>query len=265
MNRGNAYVQNIMDIIVLGSGTSTGVPTLGCTCAVCLSDVAENQRTRCSLLLRKGARHILIDSCTDLRQQALREGISHVDAVLFTHTHADHVNGIDDLRAFNIKGFAPIPIYGDAESIAHIRRVFAYIFDDSLDPGYRPRLEPRIIDGPFELFGLPIVPVPLRHGNGTSLGFRIGTFAYLTDCSGIPQSSLALLQGLNTVIIDGLRYRPHNTHFNIPQAIAAMQALNVKRIILTHLSHDIDHRRHARDLPPGVEFAFDGQRLSLPL
>ena len=185
--------------------------------------------------------------------------------MLFTHTHADHVNGIDDLRAFNIKGVAPIPIYGDAESIAHIRRVFAYIFDDSLDPGYRPRLEPRIIDGPFELFGLPIVPVPLRHGNGTSLGFRIGTFAYLTDCSGIPQSSLALLQGLNTAIIDGLRYRPHNTHFNIPQAIEAMQALNVKRINLTHLSHDIDHRRHARDLPPGVEFAFDGQRLSLPL
>ncbi|WP_305043523.1 GPMC system MBL fold metallohydrolase [Geoalkalibacter sp.] len=254
-----------LDVIVLGSGTSTGVPTLGCSCAVCTSQTPENQRTRCSLLLSSGGRNILIDSATDLRQQALREGIGHLDAVLYTHTHADHVNGIDDLRAFNMHSGQAIPIYGDAPSIAGIQRVFAYIFDEELEPGYRPRLEPRVIGGPFELFGLPIQPVPLHHGSGGSLGFRIGPFAYLTDCSAIPETSLPLLRDLHTVIIDGLRFRPHSTHFNIPQAIQAMRDLHVKRIILTHLSHDIDHHRHGAALPPGAEFAYDGQRLSFLL
>ncbi|MDO3378496.1 GPMC system MBL fold metallohydrolase [Geoalkalibacter halelectricus] len=254
-----------LDIIVLGSGTSTGVPTLGCSCAVCISGVAENQRTRCSLLLQSGGCNILIDTATDLRQQALREGIGHLDAVLYTHTHADHVNGIDDLRAFNMKGGPPIPIYGDVATIAGIQRVFAYIFDDNLEPGYRPRLTPHVIEGPLNLCGLPILAVPLQHGEGMSLGFRVGPFAYLTDCSAIPKTSLPLLRDLHTVIIDGLRFRPHNTHFNIPQAVAAMKELAVERIILTHLSHDIDHHRDAKILPPGVEFAFDGQRLSFTL
>ncbi|KIH77853.1 phosphoribosyl 1,2-cyclic phosphate phosphodiesterase [Geoalkalibacter ferrihydriticus] len=251
-----------LDIIVLGSGTSTGVPTLGCSCAVCTSNIAENQRTRCSLLLRTGDCNILIDSATDLRQQALREGIDHLDAVLYTHTHADHVNGIDDLRAFNMKGGPAIPIFGDAETIAGIQRVFAYIFDDNLAPGYRPRLNPQVISGPVSLCGLPIAPVPLQHGEGRSLGFRVGPFAYLTDCSAIPETSRPLLAGVHTAIIDGLRFRPHNTHFNIPQAVAAMKEMQVKRIILTHLSHDIDHHRDSQNLPSGVEFAFDGQRIS---
>jgi len=253
------------DITVLGSGTSTGVPTVGCTCAVCTSGVPENNRTRCSLLITHAGRHILIDSSTDLRQQALREGIGRIDAVLYTHAHADHVNGIDDLRPFNMVIGSPIPIFGDRKTIAAITRIFGYIFDASLDPGYRPNLEPQILEHRASLCGLPVQPIPLQHGGGLSQGYRLGPFAYLTDCSGIPETSEPLLSGLDTVIVDGLRWRAHTTHFNIPHAVAAMQRLGVRRIILTHLSHDVDHHPHAGRLPKGVEFAFDGMKLRFSL
>jgi len=246
---------------VLGSGTSTGVPTLGCDCPVCTSDSPRNRRTRCSILLQHCGRHILIDTATDLRQQALREGIGHIEAVLYTHAHADHVNGIDDLRAFSMKNGGAIPIHGNADTIASIRRAFRYIFDDAVASGYRPNLETHIVDGPLNLFGLRIQPVPLLHGPNLCLGLRIGPFAYLTDCHAIPDDSKCLLQHLDTVIIDGLRFRPHTTHFNIPAAIEAMRELGVRRIILTHLNHDVDHERHSRELPRDVELAYDGMRL----
>ncbi len=254
-----------LNITVLGSGTSTGVPTLGCRCPVCRSHDPRNRRTRCSLVLSRAGRNILVDTATDLRQQALREDLNHVDAVLFTHAHADHVNGIDDLRAYNLQGGAPIPIYGHADTITVIQRVFGYIFDDELEPGYRPRLEPHVVSGPFDCCGLPVQPVPLHHGGSLSLGYRIGPFAYLTDCNGIPESSRSLLANLDTVIVDGLRFRPHTTHFNIPQAVEAMRELQVRRIILTHLSHEVDHERHSQALPAGVELAYDGLRLEFSI
>lgn len=254
-----------LEVIILGSGTSTGVPVIGCDCPVCSSDLPQNQRTRCSALLCWQGRQILIDTSTDLRQQALREQLTRVDAVLYTHTHADHLHGIDDLRTFNPHDGSAIPIYGSAETLEAIGRNFHYIFSEGPDPGYRPRLERRLISGPFELFGLPVQPIPLLHGIGATLGFRIGPFAYLTDVSAIPPASEALLQGLELLVLDGLRFSAHNTHFNVPQAVAVAQRLQVPRTLLTHLSHEIDHLRHGAGLPPGVEFAYDGQRLHIAL
>lgn len=245
-------------VTLLGTGTSTGVPVIGCGCGVCRSPDPRNRRTRCSALLRCGDRQLLIDTSTDLRQQALAANLGRVDAVLYTHTHADHVNGIDDLRAFNLKSGTAIPIYASAEAIAVIRGNFGYIFDEELEPGYRPQLTTRSVDGPFELFGLQVVPVPLLHGKGQALGYRIGDFAYLTDCSALAPGAVELLQGLDTLVIDALRFRPHPTHFNIAQAIAVAARLGARRTLLTHLSHEVDHVSHAPGLPAGVELAYDG-------
>ena len=252
-------------VTILGSGTSTGVPVPACTCPVCRSREPRNQRTRCSILLSFDGHNILIDTSTDLRQQALREGITHVDAVLFTHTHADHVNGIDDLRPFNLASGSAIPIHACAEDLAVLRRVFAYIFENDDEPGYRPRLCAREISAGFSLFGLPILPLPLVHGPGRSLGYRIGPFAYLTDCSSVPEATLELLAGIDILIIDGLRFRPHLSHLSIAQALAVAERLGAGRTILTHLSHDVDYGRHAPLLPTGTELAYDGQRLVFTL
>lgn len=254
-----------LEVCILGSGTSTGVPVIGCGCEVCRSPLPQNQRTRCSALLSWQGRQILIDTATDLRQQALREQLTRVDAVLYTHTHADHLHGIDDLRTLNPVDGSFIPIYGSVETLEAIGRNFHYIFNAGPDPGYRPRLERRPITGPFELFGLPVQPIPLLHGSGETLGFRIGPFAYLTDVSAIPEDSEALLQGLGLLVLDGLRFSAHTTHFNVAQAVAVAQRLRVPRTLLTHLSHEIDHQRHGAGLPPGVEFAYDGLRLRIAL
>jgi len=248
-------------VTILGSGTSTGVPVPACSCPVCSSLAPQNQRTRCSILISFDGRNILVDSSTDLRQQALREKITRIDAVLYTHTHADHVNGIDDLRPFNLASGEVIPIHGSREDLDVLRRVFAYIFDDGDEPGCRPRLQPQAISDVFTLFGLEITPLPLLHGPGRSLGYRIGPFAYLTDCSSIPETTLGALAGLEILVIDGLRFRPHVSHLSIPQALTLAEKIGARRTILTHLSHDVDYSRHARLMPAGTELAYDGQRL----
>jgi phosphoribosyl 1,2-cyclic phosphate phosphodiesterase len=256
---------DLLQVVMLGTGTSTGVPVPGCGCPVCSSSLPANQRTRCSALLSWGGRNVLIDTATDLRQQVLREKVSHVDAVLFTHTHADHVHGIDDLRPFNRRGQAAIPLYGSAADLVALRRSFPYIFAAEPDAGYRPRLALHEIDGPFELYGMTVLPIPLWHGREPTLGYRIGPFAYLTDCNEIPESSAVLLRDLEVLVIDALRFTPHETHFNVAQALLETERLRPRRALLTHLSHDIDHDLHSQSLPAGVEFAYDGQRLSLPL
>jgi phosphoribosyl 1,2-cyclic phosphate phosphodiesterase len=252
-----------MTVTILGSGTSTGVPVVGCSCPVCRSRDSRNSRTRCSILISWREKNILVDTSPDLRQQALREGITHIDAVLYTHTHADHTHGIDDLRPFNHHDQEPIPLFGSRETLDILRRTFRYIFDEESEPGYRPHLALLEITAPFTLFDLPVDPLRLLHGSGLSLGFRFGPFAYLTDCHAIPEETAGKLRGLDILIIDGLRFTPHSTHFNIPQAISAAVRLGARRTFLTHLSHEVDHSRHSRDLPPGVEFAFDGLRLPI--
>ena len=252
-------------LTVLGSGTSTGVPVLGCQCAVCSSSDPRNNRTRCSVLLEWAGRKVLIDTATDFRQQALREGIEQIDSVLFTHAHADHVHGIDDLRTFTLRTGNAIPAYADRGVLDRLKGLFSYIFSESDAPGYRPRLQVNEVVGPFDLFGQTVVPIPLLHGPGESLGYRVGNLAYIVDCSALPESSWRLLQGLEVLVIDALRFREHESHFSISEAIEVAKKLRVPRTLLTHLTHDIDYPRHTTGLPEGVEFAYDGQTLTLPL
>ncbi len=254
-----------LKLTVLGSGTSTGVPVLGCHCEVCSSSEPRNNRTRCSALLEWGGRKILIDTATDFRQQALREGLDHIDCVLYTHAHADHVHGIDDLRTFTLRTGTAIPIYAARGVLDRIQGLFSYIFSETDAPGYRPRLEVNEVRGPFTLFGQVVTPIPLVHGPGESLGYRIGNLAYVVDCSAIPESSRRLLEGLDVMVIDALRFREHDSHFTISAAIEVARQLQVPKTLLTHLTHDIDYPRHSAELPEGVEFAYDGQTLMLPL
>ena len=250
---------------VLGSGTSTGVPVLGCHCTVCSSADPRNRRTRCSALLEWRGYKVLIDTATDFRQQALREGIDRIDSVLYTHAHADHVHGIDDLRTFTLRDGTAIPIYAARGVLDRIQGLFSYIFSESDAPGYRPRLDANEVRGPFELFGQQITPIPLVHGPGESLGYRIGGLAYVVDCSAIPEASWPLLEGLDVLVIDALRFRDHEAHLTISAAIEVARQLRVPKTLLTHLTHDVDHSRHAAGLPEGVEFAYDGQTLTIPL
>lgn len=230
---------------------------VGCSCAVCSSKDPRDVRTRASLLIQHGNGNILVDTSPDLRLQALREHISNIDAVLFTHSHADHVNGIDDLRGFHLLHRKVIPCFASGSTFATLMSGFSYIFTEREGSGYKPLLKPNHITGPFDLFGLTVTPVPLTHGSISSLGYRIGNFAYLTDCNELPECSLSLLEGLEVLVIDGLRWNPHPTHFNIETAIAAVRPLYPARTILTHLSHDVLYADEAK-LPPGFEFAYDG-------
>lgn len=252
-----------MKITILGSGTSTGVPMVGCACRVCSSNDPRDRRTRASLLIRHDNRNILVDTSTDLRRQALAEGIARIDAVLFTHAHADHINGIDDLRGFHFLHREIIPSFASRATLDTLMRGFGYIFHEQEGSGYTPLLEAHVVKSPFGLFGLTVVPVPLTHGRTSSLGYRIGGFAYLTDCSAIPESSLPLLAGLELLVMDGLRWTPHPFHFDIEAAIAAARQLNPRRIVLTHLTHEVAYADGER-LPPGVEFAYDGMEFDLP-
>lgn len=252
-----------MKITILGSGTSTGVPMVGCTCRVCSSGDQRDKRTRASLLIRHHNQNILVDTSTDLRRQALRQGITGVDAVLFTHSHADHVNGIDDLRGFYFLHKKIIPCFAAANTLKTLQSGFKYIFEEHESSGYKPLLSINEIDSPFELFGLNIVPVPLVHGKTSALGYRIGSFAYLTDCSAIPDSSLPLLEGLDLLVMDGLRWTEHPFHFNIDGAVAAARQIKAARVVLTHLTHEVAYSESCK-LPPGFEFAYDGLEFDLP-
>ncbi|HEY5974383.1 MAG TPA: GPMC system MBL fold metallohydrolase [Geobacteraceae bacterium] len=246
-----------MYFTILGSGTSTGVPMVGCRCPVCTSSDPKDRRTRASLLVEHTGHHILVDTSTDLRKQAIRTQIPRIDAVLFTHAHADHIHGIDDLRGFHFQHQRVIPCFGTADTLDTIGSKFAYIFTGLSSAGYAQLLEPHVVDTTFSLFGLEIVPIPLWHGEMPATGYRFGPVAYLTDCSAIPQSSLALLAGIEVLIIDGLRYTSHPHHFNIAGAIEASRSLGPRRTIITHLTHEVPHR-DGEKLPPGVELAYDG-------
>jgi phosphoribosyl 1,2-cyclic phosphate phosphodiesterase len=252
-----------MKITILGSGTSTGIPMVGCHCQVCDSTDRHDKRTRASILVESGAKRILVDTSTDLRSQMLREGIPQVDAVLLTHSHADHINGIDDLRGFHFIHRRIIPCYGSPDTMERVTDKFSYIFDGRNSEGYSPLMEPFAVESPFELFGCSITPVPIKHGTLHATGYRFGNAAYLTDCSEIPEASLELLQGLDLLIIDALRYSPHPNHFNIEGALQVVQQLAPRRSWLTHLTHEVHHRNGGR-LPDGVEFAYDGLSVELP-
>jgi phosphoribosyl 1,2-cyclic phosphate phosphodiesterase len=268
-----------LKVTVLGSGTSHGVPAIGCDCAVCRSTDPRDRRTRPSILielqtngpqppLARAVRSILVDTSTDLREQALANRIARVDAILFTHSHADHVFGLDDVRPYNHRQRAAIPCYGDERTLEALRRMFSYIFEPPQQKGGGlPQLALFRIGGPFTLGGVEIVPVPLLHGRLPVLGFRVGSFAYLTDCNAIPAESWELLTaggGVRTVILDALRHRPHSTHFSVDEAVDVVSKLGAERAYFTHICHDLPHAETCAHLPAGVELAYDGLVVEIP-
>jgi len=251
-------------ITMLGSGTSTGVPVISCTCAVCTSEEPRNRRWRPGLKIETARGVLLVDTSTDLREQALRFGLERVDGVLFTHAHADHIFGLDDVRIFNFRQRAAIPCYGSAETLAAIRRTFAYAFEATQEGGGKPQLELIEVREPFQVLGETVVPVPVWHGGMEVFGYRFGSFAYVTDCNLIPESSLRLLDGVETLILDALRYRPHSTHFSIQEAVEAAARIGASRTVLTHLAHEVDYASPQFPLPQGVELGYDGLVLDVP-
>lgn len=251
-----------MQLIVLGAGSSAGTPVIGCSCATCTSPDPRNKRTRCSsAVLLPDGEVILIDTGPDLRQQALRERLPRVDAVLYTHTHADHLHGIDDLRAFCQIQRQQIPLYGNRGAIDHISGKFGYALREPAGFWEIPVLSANSVDQSFSLFGVDITPIPLKHGHSDILGYRIGDMAYLTDVSAIPQDSLALLDDLELLMLDCLRERPHPTHFDLEQSLAHASLINARNTYLIHMTHELEFAALSRQLPPSVHVAYDGLRL----
>jgi phosphoribosyl 1,2-cyclic phosphate phosphodiesterase len=248
----------------LGTGTSVGVPMIGCDCAVCRSEDPRNHRYRCAVLIRTPHGNILIDTPPELRLQLLRENVRLIHAVLFTHYHADHLFGLDDLRPVSRYLDRPVPIYCTAEVEGKIRASFSYAFGpeaEHLPAGMIPKLVfERITTAPFEVLGEQVVPIPLIHAHFDVFGFRIGDVAYCTDVNKIPRESWPRLEGLRVLVLDTLRLQPHPAHFGLDQALDVIAQFRPQRAYLTHLSHEMDHETISRRLPPNVELAYDGLR-----
>ena len=252
-----------MRVTFLGTGTSTGVPVIACRCRVCSSSDPRNQRLRPSILMEWDDRKVLVDSSSDFRQQALRHGIDRLDAVLYTHCHADHVMGLDDLRIYNFRQRSDLPVYGNPETLEEIRRTFWYAFSDTQEGGGKPRLDLRCVEGAFDLLGRRVEPVPLWHGRMPVLGYRVGGFAYCTDCNRIPESSAKILESLDVLVIDALRNTPHPTHFCLSETLATLEILRPRRAYLIHMGHELDHEETERTLPPSIRLAHDGLILEI--
>ena len=256
-------------LTVLGCGTSTGVPIPTCNCAVCTSEEPRNNRLRASVLLEVAGKSILIDASTDLRQQALREKILRIDAVLLTHPHADHVGGIDELRTWNFAQKSRIPLYGNAWTCSELRTRFPYIFTPAGGPrsgGGIPLLDLHEFDADDDrltVAGIEVRPIALEHGTKQCVGYRIGPVAYVTDTQRIPPASLERLKSLKLLVLDCLRLAPHDTHLNLTAALDVVRALRPERTLLTHMGHDIDYFDGDKLLPKGVEFAYDGAILRI--
>ncbi len=255
-----------MKVTFLGSGTSHGVPVIGCRCAVCTSDDPRDRRFRPSVLVEQDdGQHVLVDTATDLRSQALAFGVERVDAVVFTHSHADHIFGLDELRRFNNLRGGPLPVHADAPTLADLRRIFGYAFDSPPELGGGvPRLVPHEIAGPFRIADTTWQPVPILHGKRPILGFRIGGFAYLTDCSHLPEASRALLEGLDLLVLGALRDRPHPTHFSLAEAVETARMLRPAQALFTHISHELPHAATCARLPASMALAYDGLTVELP-
>ncbi|MBI5286058.1 MAG: MBL fold metallo-hydrolase [Deltaproteobacteria bacterium] len=252
-----------MKVVILGCGTSTGVPVIGCKCGVRTSENPKNKRTRASVLIATNERNILMDASTDIRLQALTYQLNRIDAVLFTHAYADHILGIDELRSFNLLQKGPIPCYGDDLTIQRLKKMFDYIFTSDINNSWRPDIETFTISAPFELFGVTIEPVEVYHGKLKILGYRLGGLAYVTDCSFIPEESSNGLLGLDVLILGALRHKPHPTHYNIQEALKVVERLKPKRAIFTHLGHNLDYNETNNTLPDGVELAYDGMEVTI--
>ncbi len=250
-----------MRVTFLGTGTSTGVPVVGCDCSTCRSDDPRDHRLRPSVYLElaDGTR-VVVDTTPDFRSQALARGLTGVDVILFTHQHADHVMGLDDVRPFNFRQGTAIPCLGDAPTLAALRQIYSYVWDPATPRGGGlPQLQlVEVTGGCFSLGRSRVVPVPLLHGTRPILGYRVDDFAYLTDCSTIPAESWPLLEGLSVLVLGALRHRPHPTHLSLGEAVETAGRIGAGRTYFTHMCHDLPHAATCAMLPPGVTLAHDG-------
>lgn len=254
-----------MKITILGCGTSTGVPVIGCPCGICRSKDPKNNRTRASILIETQGKNILVDTSTDLRQQALRAGLKRIDAVLFTHTHADHIHGIDELRSFNFVQNGPIPCFAPTLVADDIRDKFGYIFSprDKMK-NWVPNLTISPIEGSLELFGVKITPLRVIHGDLPTFAYLVNRkFAYLTDCKEIPTDTKRWLGDLDVLVLDALRFEPHRNHMSIDEALSSIGELKPRHTILTHLGHQLDYAQVNFRLPAGVELGYDGMTIEI--
>jgi phosphoribosyl 1,2-cyclic phosphate phosphodiesterase len=252
-------------LTVLGSGTSMGVPTIGCDCAVCHSSDQHDRRTRPSVLVEYGGKNIIIDTTPDFREQAIREGIRSLDAVLYTHAHADHILGLDDLRPLSFHRPEKIPLYAQPEAAELLRRMFRYIFEPEYKFGGLAQVELNLIVGPVDLFGVSFEPVKVLHGDAGILGFRFGSAAYLTDHSEIPEESFAQLNDLDILFLDALRHQPHPTHSTVEKSLGIVERVKPKRAFFTHICHDLPHEATNAALPPNVRMSYDGMKLEFEI
>jgi phosphoribosyl 1,2-cyclic phosphate phosphodiesterase len=252
-----------MRLTFLGTGTSFGVPQIGCDCAVCRSPDPRDKRTRSGALVEANGSNILIDTPPELRLQLVAAGVGRVDAVLYTHEHADHINGIDDLRMFSVRQRRPLPLYGPIETLDRLRASFNYIFDDAVRPyegTSKPRLELRPLEPcvPTDVAGVPVVPLAFQHGHARVFGYRFEKLAYITDVKEVPERERARLRGVEVLVLNALWWRPHPTHLSIGEAVEVARAVGAERTYLTHLTHETGHAELAAQLPPGVLPAYDG-------
>jgi phosphoribosyl 1,2-cyclic phosphate phosphodiesterase len=252
-------------LTVLGSGTSMGVPTIGCDCAVCHSSDPRDRRTRPSVLVEYDGKTVLIDTTPDFREQAIREQIRQLDAVLYTHAHADHILGIDDLRPLSFHRAGKIPLYARPEAAEFLRTMFRYIFDADYKYGGLAQVELNPINGPVELFGARFEPVTVKHGDAEIIGFRFGSAAYLTDFSEIPEQSFVQLKDLDILFLDALRHRPHPTHSTVDNSLRIVERVKPKRAFFTHICHDLPHAATNATLPEHVQLSYDGMKLEFEI
>lgn len=253
-----------MRVTILGSGTSNGVPVVGCDCAVCQSPDPRDKRTRPSALIQVGDRRVLIDTATELRLQLVREQVPTIDAIAYTHEHADHIYGLDDVRVFSLRRRQAVPVYAPLRVLDALRRSFSYIFAEGpMTGGGRPQLELIEIDGPFEAAGIRFEPIPVWHGETPINAYRVGDFGYVTDVSRIDPPSMARLRDLDALVLDALRERPHPTHYSLTEALAVVEELRPCRAYFTHIAHDMGHAATEAKLPPGVHLSYDGLTIEL--
>lgn len=251
-----------VSLLVLGSGTSQGVPAIGCRCETCRSADPRDARLRPSVLLRAGETQLLIDTSSDFRQQMLRHGVTRIDAVLYTHHHFDHIGGFDDLRQYNFLQSAPMDVYGMKDTLDEIRVTFRYAFGAAKQTGGGlPSAQLHEVHGGtvFTAGGVEVLPVPVMHGVLPILGYRVGNIAYVTDTNDIPDRSIAMLEGLDVLVLDALRHHAHPTHYALEEAVAMARRIGARRTLFTHIAHNIQHRRDSALLPENMEFSYDGQ------
>lgn len=252
-------------LTVLGSGTSMGVPTIGCSCAVCHSSDPRDRRTRPSVMVEYEGRCVLIDTTPDFREQAIRENITRLDAIIYTHAHADHILGLDDVRPLSFRSPDKIPLYAFDSTADALESIFGYIFDVNYKYGGIARVEMKRINGSLDLFGARFEPVKVIHGNAEIHGFRFGSAAYLTDFSEIPPESMDSLRGLDILFLDALRHRPHPTHSSVANSLRLVEELKPKRAFFTHISHDLAHEATNKTFPEHIRLAHDGLKLEFEI